>query len=249
MKLSIITTIYRRPGEIDPFFERMYTQKNKSFELIVVVDTNIFGQMEKLQKWSNKFKNRMKIIYNTKRQGRTKANLDGIKAASGEYTFFISTSDALKRFEGIDDILTGLKKTEFPDILEFPATFRGVTRWNAELRIKQPVSIEIKDKPSIIAKTLPFSLNKIYKTKPLLKAVEEYTGIELNTRFSIELMYQLLDKRAKTYATITERIIKTYVSKESVSFNPVRIAKQSIKNVTHLDVASATHLQELTYAT
>ncbi|WP_210725161.1 glycosyltransferase [Mycoplasma todarodis] len=249
MILSIITTIYRRPEEIDPFFERMYTQKNKNFELIVVVDTNVFGQMEKLQKWSKKFKNKMKIAYNTKRQGRTKSNLDGIKMASGEYTLFISTSDEIKRFEGVDEIITSLKKIGSPDILEFPATFRGVTRWNSDLRIKAPTMVEIEKKPIVIAKTMPFALNKIYKTELLVDAASQYAGAELNTRFSIELLYQFLNKHAKTFATVNKRIIKTYVAKESVSFNPMRLSRQLIKNIAQAEMVNSEYLQEITYAT
>ncbi len=249
MKLSIITTIYRRPAEIDPFFEKMYAQKNKNFELIVVVDTNVYGQMEKLQKWSKKFKNKMKIAYNTKRQGRTKANLDGIKMASGEYILFISTSDEIKRGDGVEEIINSLKKVGSPDILEFPATFRGVIRWNSELRVKAPSIIEIEKKPAIIAKTMPFTLNKVFRTELLVNTAKQYSGTELNTRFSIELLYQFLDKHAKTFATVNKRIVKTYVSKESVSFNPIRLSKQLIKNIAQAEMSTSVYLQEMTYAT
>ncbi|CAM9126745.1 glycosyltransferase [Mycoplasma marinum] len=248
MKISIITNIYRYAEEIDAFFERFYTQNNQNFELVVTVETNTSGQLEKIQKWAEKFENKMKIIYNTKRQGRSKSQRDAIKVATGEYALFICTSDEIKRTDGIDEIIKALDKTNKPDILEFAASFRGVKRWNTNLSIKALTATEIEKRPAFIAKTLPTLANKVVRTDLMLAATSRCNQNEINSKFAIEWMYMFLIYEAKTFATVNKRIVKTFFRRNSVSFNPIRISNQLLRIISQFENNDNKYIQELTYA-
>ncbi len=226
MKLSIILPIYKRANEIKSFLREISKQNSKDFEVVIVLDTNRENSLNEILPWVKKMGDRINLIFNTKRRGYSNAVSTAIKSAKGEYILSISTSDKIQSNTGISTIISEIKNANNPDILEFPLQIRGGLKWNAIQRISVPKSKSIKSKPECIAKTMPVIFNKVFKKEVVTRALVVKPYKEMNTRFIFEVLYaKLICHDEITFATSNQKVVQTYISKQSSKFSPTTLSR------------------------
>ncbi len=248
MKLSIAVPIFRRTEEINSFFERMIKQDSKEFEMVVIIDTNANDQFSKVIPWVKKFGDRCKLIFNTKRRGYSKSIATAFRSSRGEYVWTITTSDKVKAITGVKDLIRDIEKSNNPDVLEFPLQFRGVIRWNPDLRIQSTKATLVSNKPDFIAKTMPTIFNKVFKKDLVISALKLKPYKEMNSRFVFEILYISLLRKDISFSTTKNHVTKTYIDKNSNSFNPSRLMAQWKSIFTICDLYENHYHDELYYA-
>lgn len=223
MKLSIITPIYKGTQFLPKFFERMAEQTNKNFELVLVVDTNNQKPLSFLDEYKDRIKGDIKLVFNSKRCGRTNAVAKGVEAATGDYSIILSTSNRFNE-ETVDQLLD-LVKEKKTDIIEFRARFWSPIRYKGKIRKKFNKSTNIAEDKSILAYSQPFEFNKIFKTSVLTEVVNMPAfNKRLNSRYSIELVFKAFIK-AETYSTSNLKIIRSKKD-DGILFNPLKLHRE-----------------------
>ena len=223
MKLSIITPIYKGTQFLPKFFERLAEQTNKNFELVLVVDTNNQKPLNYLEKYKEKIKGEIKLVFNSKRCGRTNALAKGVEVATGDYSIILSASNRFNE-ESVDQLLKLIKEKK-TDVIEFRSRFWSPIRYKGKIRKKFTKSTNIKDDKSVLAYTQPFEFNKIFKTSVLDEVVKMPAfNKRLNSRYSIELVFKALIN-AKTYSTSNLKIIRSKKD-DGILFNPLKLHRE-----------------------
>lgn len=223
MKLSLITPVYREAKDLQRFLERLTLQTNENFEAIFVIDTNNENVLKLIDDFTPKIKGKLKVIFNSKRGGRTEAVYTGIENATGEYSVIFSVTNSFDE-RMVDTVLAKLDAAQYPDILEFNARFKDPIKYDGTVR-KQIKTAKEFDKDEIFAYTYPFDFNKIYKTTVLVETTKlPSLSKRLNSRFTVELACKAL-LVANTYASTKTKIVR---SKKSIgtTFNPLKISRE-----------------------
>lgn len=109
IKLSIIITIYNVEKYISKCLESVFIQnvKSNTFEVIVVNDGTLDNSMSIVNKFSIKYPN-LKIIEQCN-HGLSAARNTGLRAAKGEYVWFVDSDDWITE-NCFEDIISFLKK-------------------------------------------------------------------------------------------------------------------------------------------
>lgn len=245
MKLSIIVPVYKESKLLDKFLKKMTEQSSKNFELVLVVDTSADGVLDVVQDYSKKLDKKIKLIFNEKRSSRSIAIHMGAKEAKGDYSIIMSTGNHIDK--DFISTATAIIKTNKSDIIEFRAKFASPIRFDGKIRKTYSQPTEISEHPEIIAFTYPFDFNKIIKTSTLQEGYKFKIPVELNSRYSIDVVY-LTMLVAKTYSTVNKTLV---VSKSEVSenFNPLKMIRQweSLQKVM-TDFSTVDFKERLNYA-
>jgi glycosyltransferase involved in cell wall biosynthesis len=222
LKISIIVPVYKDKKNLDLFLNKIYFQTNKSYELILIVDTNIDNVLSVIDSYKEKFKSKLKLIFNTKRISRISAINMGISIANGDYSIINSIQNNFnnKLIEEILFIVSNHKS----DVIEFKCSFSKPFKFNGKIRKTFKERTYIEKHPEIHAFSYPFDFNKIYKTE-VLKITKKFTfPVQDNSRYSIEINYKAL-LVSKTYSTVDKTLI---ISNGTISqnFNPLKLIRQ-----------------------
>ncbi len=223
MKLSIIVPVYRESKFLSKFLDQMQRQELQDFELVLVVDTNSEDILSIVDQYKKFFKNRLALIYNTKRMGRNNALHEGVKKSQSDYLLICSTSDIVLR-DGIKELVNLIIERN-NDIIEFIPRMRSPVRFKGYLRQNFFQTINLKEDPSPIAYTFPFDFNKLFKKEILTKALaEEESNKNVNTRFAITYILNAFFY-AKTYSNVAKKIIRSKLN-NIAEMSPLLIARQ-----------------------
>lgn len=91
MKISVITVCYNCENEIYNTLESVAQQTNKEFEYIVIDGHSTDKTLEVVKAFHNRINNM--IVVSEEDQGIYDAMNKGVRAASGEYVFFLNAGD------------------------------------------------------------------------------------------------------------------------------------------------------------
>lgn len=221
MKISLIAPVYKDKKNFYWFLSKINDQKNKNFELILVIDSNYEDVLSIVDEFKGKFENKLKVIFNTKRNSRIDGIKKAVQVAQGEYCVLLSVSNIFHN-SMVDNLIDASKKDS--DIIEFRARLRGVVRHDGVLRKQYDEPVEISKNKDIFAYTYPFDFNKMFKTKLLKEITPLKWNLTLNSKFSIELLYTAL-LTASTYSTYDKKIVRMKV-KNYITFNPLKMIKE-----------------------
>lgn len=96
IKLSIIAPCYNGAKYIGDFFENLFTQTYKDYELIVVNDGSKDDSDRVIKSYENKFRDNgivFKYIHKEKNEGHSKALNDGLKYVDGKFLMWPDIDD------------------------------------------------------------------------------------------------------------------------------------------------------------
>lgn len=246
MKLSIIVPIYKESKFLSKFFEEMKRQDLQDFELVLILDTNIENNLAIIDHYKHFFQNRLALIFNSKRSGRTNALYEGVKKSQSEYVIILSVSDIILRDATKE--LSKLASAYKSDIIEFMPRMRSPIRFKGHLRKSFSKIVNLENNPSPIAYTFPFDFNKLFKREILLKALEdeEVNDKLVNTRFAITYVLKAF-YYAKSYNNIAKKIIRSKLNNLN-EISPLIIAKQWDSMRKYIDTKHQNkYLQEFDY--
>lgn len=225
MKLSIIVPVYKGVKKLSKFLEQVSVQTSKDYELIVVVDTLAENALKEIDDYLKEFpsiKENFKLVFNSKRVGRTAALNAGIEIATGEYSVLMSNTDVFTKTFVATVIQTATKHKS--DIIEFKASVKTPIKFEGNIRkIYKPGTL-IADNTDIFANVYAFDFNKIYKTEVLKRGSQFNFVATLNSRFSIEIIFRTL-LVASTFSSVDKELI-SFRSEISENYNPLKQIRQ-----------------------
>lgn len=223
--ISLVVPIYKEKKNIKYMLNKLEQQTDKNFEVIFVVDTFSENTLKEIDENSTKIKSNVKIIFNSKRIGRTQAEKLGVLKAIGEYILITTTADFF-RDNFIQDLnkLTEKHKT---DIIEFDARFHKPFWITGKPRRKNiKFSKDSGSKRDVFAYTFPFEFNKLIK-REILQSVAQDNSIEIktvNSIYSVELVLRSI-LAAESFVSVSKRLIRIKRPLE-ISYNPIQINKE-----------------------
>lgn len=238
MKLSLICPIYKQPKQFERFLETISRQENQDFELILVIDSNTKEELDILERFKNKIKAPIKLVYNLKRVGRTRAIVQGARIAVGDY-MYISTITDVFYDDATKRMLNLIEKKANADIIEFQARIRTPIFFQGRQRKIFSETVNIAENPDVIAYTYPFDFNKIYKNNVFKKAIESSPVKGPNSRFAISFV-MLAFKYAKTYSNENIKITrcKSEFDEDANTLLVMREWKNFLDNESKIDNSS-----------
>lgn len=245
MKLSIIVPIYKEASKVKRILKKLDDQTSKKFEVVLVVDTNGDNTLGIVDEYSESFGKRMKVVYNSKRVGRTSALYGGINAATSTYSMILDTSDKFNN-KMVENVLKSLEGKS-ADIIEYKISFMSPIKIETKMRHVVKEKTKIEEDRKIIAYASFFDFNKVYKTSLLKKVtlMPKFNN-QLNSRFSTEISYKAL-LHAKTYQTVSKAFVSSY-SKLSSNYNPLRSIRQFNEIIEWSTLRGHDYEPELEYA-
>lgn len=222
MKLSIIVTVYRSYKELNKYLDRIADLKSNKYEIIFVVNTNNDKSLKKIDEFKQKTKVKVKVIYNSRRLGKSVNIFQAVKLAEGDYIMMHWLT-----YHYHDNLVLDLlneAKTKKADIIEFKPWFSTPLRWKAPIRKSFNKTVKIIDKPETFAYTYPLVFNKIFKREIFEKLEIVPTLSYSPDRYSVEFLYKIF-LVADTYANCSIHPVKArkYLSG---FFNPLRVVKE-----------------------
>lgn len=119
MKVSIIIPIYNVEKEIERCLHSVLQQDYKDLEVILVNDFTPDNSFDVAKKFvvSNNMEQQTLFIEHEVNQGLSCARNSGIKAATGDYLFFLDSDDALTSIDAISHLVSYIEKDLDLDIV------------------------------------------------------------------------------------------------------------------------------------
>ncbi|MHC5225201.1 glycosyltransferase family 2 protein [Ignatzschineria sp. LJL83] len=119
MKVSIIVPIYKVQEEIERCLLSVISQDYQDIELVLVndctPDQSFFIAKEYIK--NSAFRSEVTYIEHEKNRGLSEARNSGLRAARGDYVFFLDSDDQIAHKQSISDLISGLKDIEMPDLV------------------------------------------------------------------------------------------------------------------------------------
>ncbi len=225
MKLSIIVPVYKGVKKLSKFLEQLSVQTSNDYELIIVVDTLKEDALKEVDSYLSNLptvKENFKLVFNSKRTGRTSAINDGISVSSGDYTILMSNTDVFGKTFVASAIQTAIKHKS--DIIEFNAPIKTPIKIEGKVRKIFKPETQIDENADIFAYVYAFDFNKLYKTEILKKGSQFLFTSPINSRYSIELIFKALIV-ARTFSSVDKELV-FYKSEISENFNPLKQIRQ-----------------------
>jgi len=119
---SILTTTFNRAHTLNRTFKSLQRQTVSNFEWIVVDDGSTDKTQDLLARWQHDAKFPMIWCRYTNNRGRNPALNTAIQIASGKYTFFLDSDDALVN-DGVEIITEWINKTGFENLETYYSLF------------------------------------------------------------------------------------------------------------------------------
>ena len=113
LKVSIVIPVYRVSAYIERCLYSVMNQTYSVFECIIVDDSTDDDSIEKCERMLSSYKGaiRFVILHHEKNRGLSAARNTGLKAATGEYIFFLDSDDVIT-----DDCIEKLMETASQDL-------------------------------------------------------------------------------------------------------------------------------------
>ena len=190
MKVSIIIPIYNVESYIIECLESVFSQTYKDIEVIVVDDCGTDNSMLLVQQFvSTHDSSTFIIIHHDKNKGVSAARNTGIKAATGEYLYFLDSDDYLTP-DCIESFVSLAMKYNRPD-----GVFGSATQfpWNWTLSCTttdKPNIPEYTDNISWIRKSLKEDLINLLPITPWNKLVRKDFIITNNLYFKEGIIHE-----------------------------------------------------------
>ena len=222
MKLSIITPAYNGGKDLEKFLFLISKQTSADFELILVIDTNKDNVLGVVQEYRGILKNKLVLIYTTKRSSRNYAINQAFEVSKSDYTIIVDIEDEFA-VTFVAKALEFAKKKD-TDIIEFNSPITSPIKYSGKIRKVYPKSVIIADNPEIFAMIHPFGFNKLIRTSVTKDMLSFKVSSLLNSRYSIDITYKAL-RFATTYSTASTNLV---VSRSKIKrvVNLIRMIKQ-----------------------
>lgn len=227
--ISLVVPIYKERKNIKYMLHKLEQQTNKDFEVIFVVDTFSENTLKEIDDNSQKIKSKIKIIFNSKRIGRTEAEKLGVEKSKGKYILITTTADFFR--ENFIEELINLTDKYKTDIIEFDARFHKPFWLNGNPRKNIKFSKNAGSKSDVFAYTFPFEFNKLIKRK-LLQNVAKDNSINIktiNSIYSVELVLRAI-LAADSFVSVPKRLIRIKRPLE-ISYNPIQLNREWLKMI------------------
>ena len=244
MKISMVVPTYMGAEKMLKLLKHLTNQTTNDFELILVIDTNKQQILNIVDEYKKNFKH-LKVIFNTKRCGRSLALKQGIQNASGEYTILASTSFALNK-TSIEELNKLANKFKGVDVIEFKAAFKSPIKTKGTIRKRFIKPIKIVDRKEVIAYANPFTMFRLVKTEVLKSIPTNYSLAPLNSSYSINSTYLSL-LNAETFVNVSLAPF-TINSKLNKNFNPPKMIRQWKRMIAFIGEQYPEYVQEIHYA-
>jgi len=244
MKISMIVPVYRGADKLLKLLKHLSHQNIDDFEVILVIDTNKERILSVVDEYKKNMKN-LKIVFNTKRVGRSLALKQGIKMATGEYLVLANTSVILNK-TSMEKLNSMADKFNGTDIIEFKSSFKFPIKVKGKIRKRFAKPVKIEDKPEVIAYTNPFSVFRLIRRVALEPTLTTHSLAPLNSIFSINSTYISLIN-AETYVNVPTSPF-TINSKLRNNFNPPKMIRQWKRMLAFIDEQYPKYNQEIQYA-
>lgn len=244
MKISIVVPIYGGAEKLLKLLRHLSNQGPNDFEVVLVIDTNKEKTLSIINDFTKSIKN-LKVVFNTKRVGRSVALKQGIKIASGEYTILANTSivlhkDSMKELNNLVDKFNGT------DIIEFKPAFKSPIKTKGNIRKRFIKPVNISERPEVIAYANPFTMFRLVRTQVLESTLIKHSLAPLNSNYSINSTYISLIN-AKTFVnSLTSPFVIN--SKLRKNFNPPKMIRQWKRMISFIEDHYPEFNQEIHYA-
>ncbi|QCZ36613.1 glycosyltransferase [Mycoplasma nasistruthionis] len=213
MRLSLISLVGNKAGEVYSFLLSLKEQENQNFEVILVVNkkTEAKSVFKVIQQFYNFFGSRLVVLVNSK-NGSYQANLQSaFKIAKGDFVSVANSDSAIKKWYVADLIEKAIRYNV--DVLEFKPRLIGTIRFKPHERNQLDKVFDLNKDKIVYAYTFPFIFNKVFK-KSLVKKVLKYNIETTNdTKMCIELNYALM-LEAKKYKYLDYRLNREFISSD-----------------------------------
>lgn len=225
MKLSIVVPVYKDVKKLSKFLKQFSEQTSNDYELILIIDTLREEPLKEIDSYLAEYpivKENFKLVFNSKRTGRTSAINDGIAVATGDYTVLMSNTDSFSK-TFVASAVQVINKYK-SDIIEFNASMKSPIKFDGKIRKAYKPETLIDENADVFAFTYAFDFNKLYKTDILKRGSQFLFTSPINSRYSIELIFKALIV-ARTFSAVDKDLI-TYKSEISENFNPLKQISQ-----------------------
>ncbi|WGI36961.1 glycosyltransferase family 2 protein [Mesomycoplasma lagogenitalium] len=221
MKLSIIVPSYNQKNELKSLLDSCLLQKYDDYEVLITVNTPSTDEMNLLEQYKNIFENRLKVIFNTRRQSVVKNIFKMLHLATGQYFIVVYPETNLK--DVFVQKFLEYEKEYTPDILEFKPKFKGFFKLEPRKRIEEKQLFNIQEDKKVVAFTFPTIFNKFYNRKKFIEIIKNKTFKDANTKYLIDIVYKTI-LYFQTYVYIDEVIVNEWNNDISIN-NPTQIIR------------------------
>ncbi|UWD34109.1 glycosyltransferase family 2 protein [Mesomycoplasma molare] len=245
MKLSILVPSYKQKNELKSLLDSLFVQQtNNDFEIVLTINKPTNEELNLIFEYKSLFKEKLKILINTKRKSVIKGILDMLFIAEGEYFVVVFPETNLKNFFVQKFIDT---QNKYPaDLIEFKPQFKGFFHLEPKKRIEEKKIFSIKDDKSVIAYAFPIIFNKFFKLENVREIIKNKTFKDLNSKYTLDFLYKLLID-LKSYVYIDEVIVHEWNNDISIT-NPVQVIKELKGLENYVRENNIYFLQEVLYA-
>ncbi|MGZ9414371.1 glycosyltransferase family 2 protein [Mycoplasma sp. 5370] len=245
MKLSILIPSYKQKNELKSLLDSCYVQqKNEDFEVIVTINKPTNDELNLVYEYKELFKDKLKILINTKRQGVIRDIFDMLTKAVGEYFIVVFPETNLKNF--FVKRFIEIEKKYKVDIIEFKPKFKGFFQLEPKKRIQDNKIFKIQEDKKVIAYTFPIIFNKFFNTNKFLEITANTNFKDASSKYLIEILYKTLPF-LESYVYIDEIIVNEWNNEISI-FNPSQVIRdwKNIENFTRENKIE--FMEEILYA-
>ncbi|MBU4691099.1 glycosyltransferase family A protein [Mycoplasma zalophi] len=223
MKLNIIIPLYNPTESIKTTLSNLLEQKNKNFNLHIIIDNPSSEHLEEIYEIRNLFENKNFLItINSKHQSINKVIYEALLDSNEEYSF-IFYPDTEINSNWVENILNVLNKNKV-DVVETRAMYRGYVKHDEKIKPLENKIYNLSKNENPVVFSSPVMFNKVVKTNLLTEMFTNWkTFKSANREYSIDINYSIL-LSANTYFYTSE--IETY----NWNYTTQNINIKSLKN-------------------
>ncbi|MBN3534557.1 glycosyltransferase [Mycoplasma procyoni] len=221
MKLSIVIPSYKQKNELKSVLDSCIAQKKQDFEIILNLTKPTNEELKLIENYKEIFKDKLKVIFTTKRQGVVNNIETMLKIAEGDYFIVVFPETNLKDFF-VAKFLETAKKFK-TDIIEFRPQFKGFFKLEPHKRLEDSKIFKIQENKEVVAYTFPLIFNKFFKTEKFKEIAQARNYRDANNKFLIDLLYKTIIS-FDTFVYIDEVIINEWNNNIPIS-NPMQILR------------------------
>lgn len=116
--VSVVVAVYNRENELDRCIDSLVYQTFEDYEVIFVDDYSIDNSWTILEKWKERFPEKIRIM-KSESKGVAYAKNTGIKAAKGDYVLFVDSDDYID-YKTLRRLYEVAEANEYPEMVYSP---------------------------------------------------------------------------------------------------------------------------------
>ncbi|MBN4089625.1 glycosyltransferase family 2 protein [Mycoplasma enhydrae] len=222
--LTIIVPIYNPAIPISSILNNLYKQKSQNFDVVITIDRPKDEHFFEIDELQLKFKDRLKVIFNTSHQHIDLVIKQALNLVKTPYIFILYSYCHIKSefVQRIDNFLNN-EKTK-PDFVELPGSIKGVPFFGTKLNNNfNSQVINLKDNKEPFVFVTPFVFNYFVKTNIALEIFSKPKIKESNLEYSPNFVYRSL-LESQTFAFFEGTWVEN-LNYSFVTFNPKSLTR------------------------